>query len=95
MKPQILLIVGIVAVVFVAGCTTTGNIFCKPNLVKSTIYGQDLSKHMSESTDCKLACYKEYGVTSYVEKCRETKFQVGSAFPCMVECYCDINNCNP
>lgn len=74
------------AVLVISGCTTPG-ILCEEDYIKGftlpTITTTDID------SECKSHCYSQYGVTSF-----KTEQEVKGTLQ-FVNCYCDINNCNP
>ena len=81
LKPQILLMMGILAVVLVAGCTTPITIpACTPRLVQP-----NMSK-VNDEISCKSMCYEEFNVNVY-EYFPNTDIKADH------QCWCDIKEC--
>ena len=89
---RMLILLSIVAVLVVSGCTAT-NILCEADYVKSAEISMVGSISLDDSKDmCKQACYTAYETTSY-KMVKTTKTLFGEQTYNAYICYCDVNEC--
>jgi hypothetical protein len=94
MKPQILLVLGILAVLLVSGCSQTGQVIdttleCKPDYIVAS-YDPLLVPNSNVTESCKALCYKQFQTTSFKIADQDNP-NMASVIP--FKCSCDINKC--
>ena len=90
---KLLIVILVLAIVLIAGCTQLSAITCTPNWIKSQFIDNMIIQVQSLSAGdyCKTQCYNAYKTTSIKVENATQSLTNSTGF----YCYCDVNNCNP
>lgn len=91
---KLIILLSIVAVLVVSGCTSTNVLLCEADYVKVAEMSGVSTPSIDDMKDtCKTDCYTGYETTSY-KMVRTTKtMPVGELTYDVYTCYCDVNKC--